>query len=161
MSYGRGGAGNIALAQAEPPETELQPMGQKSTVERQTDNGRSGSAVSQKESDSYFYSGRGGAGNLVIPKASETIRSPSSSRAETDARSPISPLESNVKQESRSYGRGGMGNFESSNAVEREREEALKQKMEQIRKSAERDVEIGLSKPGKAMLRSSDELEDF
>jgi len=148
MSYGRGGAGNLTQV-VKPIETELKDFRRKSSASETPDEqqARRDGAQSPKD-EGYFYSGRGGAGNLVASKVGAGNKSPTSDTL-------------TAKPDSRLYGRGGVGNFDWSNTAEKEREEALKRKMELIRQSAERAVDSGLTKPGKAMLRDSDEHDDM
>jgi hypothetical protein len=100
-----------------------------------------------------------GAGNLVLPKLPEGGKSPASPGL--NSRSASSSDVSSLKQETRSYGRGGAGNFDWSNEAEKKREEAIRLKMDQIRQTAEQDVDNELSRPGKAVLRASDELDSM
>ncbi len=57
MSYGRGGAGNIAPIQ--PQEVELQQIGSKTSSQKQKAESRQGDAQSPNENEAYFSSGRG------------------------------------------------------------------------------------------------------
>jgi hypothetical protein len=63
-------------------------------------------------------------------------------------------------QDSRVYGRGGAGNFDNENLVEKQKEEALKKKLEQIRQVAERDVDVGLQKPQRVVVRRTEDEYD-
>jgi len=55
--------------------------------------------------------------------------------------------------ESRKMGRGGAGNFVWETEKERLSEEERKEREEAIQQSIQQDVEIGLAKPGRAVLK--------
>ncbi len=107
-----------------------------------------------------------GAGNLITSKKPESLPIRTDAARSASRPSPAHDTSSQLrikpesKPESRVYGRGGAGNFDWANEAEKQREAALRKKLEQIRQTAEREVDRVLQKPGKAMLKE-DEVEDF
>jgi len=169
MSYGRGGAGNITLNQGQ--EDLASSVGSRNTVLNSSSKlgGKAlqeSSSLTVKNEENHASSGRGGAGNLMPSKKSESLpirtdaaRSASRPSPAHDTTSrPRSKPES--KPESRAYGRGGAGNFDWANEAEKQHEADLRKKLEQIRQTAEKEVDRVLQKPGKAMLKEG-EVEDF
>ncbi|KAF2476998.1 uncharacterized protein BDR25DRAFT_276641 [Lindgomyces ingoldianus] len=155
-TWGRGGAGNIVS------EAQVQEQARKVAEDLEANRSLTSSAAPVAQSSQpqeYAYSGRGGAGNWYQPSELEKQGSfvePSDSTAiPTSTKPNISTPWHPENQEMpvARAGRGGAGNFvwkdEEKERVRREEEEARKG---EVKEKVERDVELGLAKPGAAVL---------
>lgn len=157
-TWGRGGAGNIVS------DEQIKEQNKRIAEDVEANRPLASSAAAPAQSSpsqpaDYSHMGRGGAGNWYQPKELEQSGSfnqpPDSTTLPTTSKPNISTPWHPETQEMpvARAGRGGAGNFvwkdEDKARREREQEERAR---EVVSDKVEKDVELGLQKPGAAVL---------
>ncbi|KAF2415964.1 hypothetical protein EJ08DRAFT_703765 [Tothia fuscella] len=173
MPYGRGGAGNWEQQEqakrkaAEDLEAARSQSSQSTTTttttptvsQSQPQNAPSITSTSNQEPSQttpqdYAHMGRGGAGNWFSPKELSTTGTFITPTDPTTSTKADKSTEAEIVTETRHRGRGGAGNFIWSQEEEERRKRGEETKEIELKDMVARDVEMGLQRPGKAVLRN-------
>lgn len=144
-SYGRGGAGNIQAVEEENARVAADLEANQSAADSYNKN-TVASDYFDREPAQYASSGRGGMGNLYDPKhLKDTMPAPGGEPTNRSGNAPT-----------RTYGRGGAGNYAFGLGENEERAAQKTAEEEQSREKLKQDIERGVMKqlatPPKAKL---------
>lgn len=175
MSYGRGGAGNIA-ARGTPAgspatlSTSTLSQAPSTTAAADLEASRSPTAPQTqhilpeidpcsppRRPGEYAHTGRGGAGNWYQPIEAGTSGSYNTSTSAYSAEGPVSKA-AGQPQKAQWAGRGGAGNFQPTST---EKKDEKAEEAAEVSKQAERDVEMGLPRPAHAFLGGRERVADI